>query len=54
MHDAEDQVDSSRDPNGQEPAPGEVAGSPAPGDSPAAQDENDNDVVTDDDLPSGG
>jgi hypothetical protein len=52
MSDADDQTGGSGDPKFDKPTPSELGKSPKP--SPDNKDENDNDVMTHDDLPSGG
>ena len=54
MSDADDQTGGSGDPNFDAPASAEPTSKPGSSPSDGEKDENDNDVMTDDDLPSGG
>jgi hypothetical protein len=51
MSDADDQTGGSGDPNYNNPPAG---GKEKSAESPSQKDQNDNDIMTDDDLPSGG
>jgi hypothetical protein len=54
VSDADDQTGGSGDPAFDKPTSSGRTGKQPREPSPSEQDENDNDVVTDDDLPSGG